>query len=172
MTSGSFFILPAVLVAAMLLLAPVRQASGDTETGCKPMTGPVRHMEERTIKLVTGDSILPVTARIADEGVEMRAGFQHICADAYDDLLILFVYGQEVRGRFHMRNVHDELDIGFFDGNGQLLEVKQMQPYPPDARAGPLTGPASPFRFALEAKAGYFAEHGLRPGETRLVWPD
>lgn len=171
MTNRTYPALAGFILA--LLLLPIQGCNASSPgTDCQMMTEAVQHMKERPIELVTGDRTLTVNARIADESLEMRAGFQHICPENYDRLFILFVYGQEVRGMFHMRNVKDALDIGFFDGKGRLIDVQQMQPYPGGAQSGPLTSPSGPFRFALEARSGYFAEHGLRAGETRLIWPD
>ena len=135
-------------------------------------TPALAHMEERKITLTTGKSNWSTRVRIADDPQEQAAGFQSICSGSYKDTQILFVYDQAFRARFHMRNVRAKLDIGFFDAEGNLFEVQKMHPYPKGSQRGPLTAPSKPFRFALEAQAGYFAENQLQAGKTRLQWHD
>ena len=106
--------------------------------------------------------------RIADEPRERSAGFQHICPQIIDQNAILFVYPSPQNRSFHMNNVHAELDIGFFDSDGLLLLVMRMKP---PLKAGSNLNNYSPGRdikYALETKAGYFADQGLQPGEVTL----
>lgn len=140
--------------------------------GCVAATPALAHMQEREIRLESDGEPHTLRVRVADEGREKAAGFQYICPAAYKDTRILFVYDREIRVMFHMRNVLDKLDIGFFDQQGRLFEVQQMQPYPAGAKSGPRTTPSRAFRFALEAPAGYFSENRLPVGKTTLQWTD
>ena len=125
-------------------------------------------MAVQELRLLDGQGRLhTVEAHIADDQVERAFGYQHICGHVIDRTAILFVYGAPAAARFHMRNVKAPLDIGFFDGGGALLEVQRMRPWRGDD--GALYSPGRPFQFALEARAGYFQEHGLTAGRTRLL---
>ena len=160
-----------VACLGILLYSGVGSCTSSGED-CVAATPALAHMQEREIRLETDGQPHRMRVRVADEGREKAAGFQYICPAAYNDTRILFVYDREILVMFHMRNVLDKLDIGFFDQNGRLFEVQQMQPYPAGAKSGPRTTPSRAFRFALEAPAGYFTENRLLAGKTTLQWPD
>ncbi len=61
-----------------------------------------------------------------------------------------------------MRNVHAPLDIAFIRADGTFVDVLRMDP------GLDLYGPDAPYAFALETRAGWFAEHGL-DRQGRLV---
>lgn len=135
---------------------------------CVSTTPGIDAMHPETIRL-QNDEGRPVTldVLVADDGHERASGFQHVCAGVIDETLILFRYPDEVNGRFHMQNVHAPLDIAFFDARGKVLSVKLMETYRGDWK--PLYGPARPFQFALEARAGFFAEIGVSPASSFLL---
>lgn len=161
-----------VKVASAILMLTTQSAFSFSarDTYCMDVTPELQQMDQQKVTLLTGIKSHSINVHIADQPHEQAAGFQFICPDAYSNTQILFVYNQEISVRFHMRNVRDSLDIGFFDMNGALIEVQTMQPYPADAKRGPTTGPSKPFRFALEAEAGYFDKHQLHAGKTTLQW--
>ena len=125
-------------------------------------------MEVREIQLLdAGGKLHVVEAHIADDGAERGFGYQHICKRVIDRTAILFVYDSPTQGRFHMSNVKAPLDIGFFDPSGLLINQQLMTPYAEGEST--LYYPGQEFQFALEARRGYFAEHNLVVGKTRLV---
>jgi uncharacterized membrane protein (UPF0127 family) len=169
MTRTSF-----VQIASVLFLLTTHSAYSFSarDTYCVAATPELKQMEQRRILLSTSGKPHSMTIHIADQPSEQAAGFQFVCPDAYANTQILFVYNQEISVKFHMRNVRGSLDIGFFDMNGNLIEVHTMQPYPAGAKRGPITGPSRPFRFALEAQEGYFDANQLLAGKTTLQWVD
>ncbi|MCY4148580.1 MAG: DUF192 domain-containing protein [Gammaproteobacteria bacterium] len=108
-----------------------------------------------------------IRSLIADDHFERAMGFQHVCPDAVKETRILFVYTEPIQGSFHMSNVKAPLDIGFFDGQGTLIDVLRMDVYTDDAQ--PLYSPNKPYQFALETPVGFFEESMLSPGKSRLV---
>jgi len=78
---------------------------------------------------------------------------------------MLFVWpGAEPR-RFWMKGTRIPLSVAFLDGRGRILNIRRMAVPDPDQdgfRRYPSEGPA---RFALEAHRGWFAEHGIGPGD-------
>ncbi len=108
-----------------------------------------------------------IRSLIADEQFERAMGFQHVCPDVVKNTRILFVYAEPIYGSFHMSNVKAPLDIGFFDGQGLLIDVLRMDVYTNEER--PLYSPNKPYRFALETPVGFFEESMLSPGTSRLV---
>ena len=126
----------------------------------------------KSIELVRSDQdAVKIRARIADEASERSAGYQHICPEIIQTSSILFVYEQPVLTSFHMFNVHAKLDIGFFDENGELIELIRMTPQSRSNSAALTYGPKEKFVYALETRAGFFSENGLKPGSAKLEFP-
>ena len=128
--------------------------------------GVLTALEETLLTLHPPDAdALQVPALIADDSVARFVGFR-----GFPEFLragfpgIVFDYGEEVPGgltgtAFTMQNVAFSLDIGFFDGGGELLGTETMETgsqerYTIDGQ----------FRFALELPAGTFAQLGIGPG--------
>ena len=115
---------------------------------------------------------LDMAALLARTGHQRQAGYQHIGKDVIARTAILFVFPQPVRGAFHMCNVAAALDIAWFDEHGALVDQTRMEPGPSQA---PWLCPVeysprfpTPYRFALEVPAGFFARHGLWGPDLRL----
>ncbi len=66
-----------------------------------------------------------------------------------------------------MKNVPAALDIAFVKADGRIFSILRMDPSPTR-----LYGPLGPFRYAIEARAGFYDSQGIRQGEARLVLPD
>jgi len=104
--------------------------------------------------------------KVADTPERQAAGFR--CATPRDIQrhLILFDFGEEIWTQFHMRNVPAALDIAFAKAEGDIFAVLRMEPHPTR-----LYGPPATFRYALEARAGFFADAGLTRAPVRLCVP-
>ncbi len=149
----------------VMLITASLPAVGQT---CVESTAGTISMQKGWIRLANDTGrILPLEVLVADDAFERASGFQHICPEVIGRTLILFLYAREVRASFHMQNVHAPLDIAFFDSAGRVVGVRLMETYTDDSR--PLYGPGGPFRFALEAPAGFFAERGISTGGSRLI---
>lgn len=72
---------------------------------------------------------------------------------------MLFVYPDEARRVFWMRDTPLPLDAGFIGGDGRLQEVIALEPL----SERPVTS-QWPARYVLEVPRGWFADHGLGPG--------
>jgi len=138
------------------------------EAGCQPSNRGMDNMEIREIKLLDARGKLhTMETHIADDGTERAYGYQYICEQVIDRTAILFVYRAPTNGKFHMSNVKAPLDIGFFDASGLLVNQQLMLPYVDGEST--LYSPGQAFKYALEARQGYFAEHNLVAGKTRLI---
>jgi len=82
---------------------------------------------------------------------------------------MLFVFKRAQPLSFWMKNTLIPLDLAYFDENGILLNVLQMDPEPgvPDhkLKAYPSSAPAL---YALEMNKGWFKKRGIRK-KARLV---
>jgi len=121
-------------------------------------------MPVRSVSIDSGRRALPIRVRVADSSEEQAAGFQCATPREIQDHLILFDFGREILTQFHMQNVPAPLDIAFAKADGRIFAILKMDPSPTA-----LYGPLGPFRYALEARAGFFASQGIRPGDARLV---
>lgn len=62
---------------------------------------------------------------------------------------------------FWMRNTHIDLDIAFIDPDGQIVFITTMT-----ADTDDIHRPDEPYVAAIEATAGWYAEHGVEVGDT------
>lgn len=131
---------------------------------CTHLRAAFAAMPSASLGLRTPAGTRAVTVRVADTPERQAAGFQCATPAEIERTLILFDFGEEIHTRFHMENVPRPLDIAFAKADGRIFAVQRMAPGP-----GALYGPLGTFRYALEARAGFFAEHGVRAGEARLV---
>ena len=152
----------------LLVIALPGLVSCDPEVDCQATNEGTETMGVEQVSLVNSrGKLVDITAMIADDANERAQGYQHICSEVIDSTTILFVYPTPIMASFHMSNVKAPLDIGFFDAQGKLVSVQKMETYTETHK--PLYSPGRPFRFALEARAGFFAESGFAEQTTRLI---
>ena len=123
-------------------------------------------MPTRMITVQMGARTLALRVKSADTGERQAGGFQCATPEEIQRHLILFDFGQEITTQFHMNNVPAPLDIAFVKADGRIFSILRMEP-----SATALYGPMGPFRWALEAQAGFYERQGIRQGEARLVMP-
>jgi uncharacterized membrane protein (UPF0127 family) len=155
-------------VIGVLLIIPqgffVTQANSD----CESRTDGIRAMHVEAISFLNSNGrLMEFESLVADDNFERASGYQFVCEETIQKTTILFVYPAAKRAKFHMNNVKGALDIGFFDDRGMLIDQMLMDTY--DDGNSRLYSPTKPFRFALEAKPGFFAENSLKKGSARLL---
>lgn len=79
---------------------------------------------------------------------------------------MLFVFPKSKKLQFWMKDTSIDLDIGFFDSQGRLLNTTTMTAFD-DKTQHSSNGPA---KYALEVNRGWFAAHGLSE-DAFLVLP-
>src|SRR5207247_10114377 len=104
--------------------------------------------------------------KVAETSQQAPACFQCSTAQEFQNSLILSDFGREIYSQFHMTHVPAPLDIAFIKGDGTIFSILKMDPSPTA-----LYGPLGNFRFALEARAGFYESQGIRQGEARLTVP-
>lgn len=78
---------------------------------------------------------------------------------------MLFVFDEDARWGFWMKNTFIPLSIGFLDRTWRLLEILDMAvAADPTQGPWPVYEPSRPYRYALEVNQGYFARRGIAPG--------
>lgn len=83
-----------------------------------------------------------------------------------EDHGMIFVFKDEEKLGFWMKNTRIPLDIIYIDALGQVVSVKQMKPY--DLSTVPSDGPA---KYAIELNKGAAEAAGVKAGMT-LKLPD
>ncbi len=80
---------------------------------------------------------------------------------------MLFVWPDSAHRRFWMKDTSIPLSVAFLTGRGRILNIEGMEPAQTE-RTYPSQGPA---QYALEVKRGWFARHGIRPGDQARLRP-
>jgi zinc transport system permease protein len=152
-----------VLAAALALAAPSAEAQ---DPACKRWRDAFASMPVQMLTLETGGRSIAARVRMAMTSEQQAAGFQCSTPQEIERNLILFDFGREISTQFHMQNVPAALDIAFAKADGRIFAVLRMEP-----SATALYGPMGDFRYALEARKGFFESQGVRQGEARLALP-
>lgn len=155
--------LASLALLATLLAAPAQ--AQDPE--CPRWRDAFAGMPLKMVSIQAGAKTLAVRVKTADNSERQAGGFQCATPAEIQRNLILFDFGDEILTQFHMRNVPAALDIAFIKADGRIFSIMRMDPSPTQ-----LYGPMGTFRYALEARAGFYQSQGIRQGEARLVLPD
>jgi uncharacterized membrane protein (UPF0127 family) len=154
----------ALALALVTALAPREIAAGSEE--CRRWRAAFAAMPERIITIESDSRPIALKVKVAETGEQQAAGFQCATPAEIDQHLILFDFGREIHTQFHMNNVPAPLDIAFVKEDGRVFAILKMDPSPTK-----LYGPMGPFRFALEARHGFYASRGIRQGAARFIAP-
>jgi uncharacterized membrane protein (UPF0127 family) len=116
---------------------------------------------------ITGDGgPRRLTVEIADSDAERRRGLMGRTSLAADAGMV-FLYDDDRDGAFWMKDTTLPLSIAFFDADGRILRILDMEPCRRDPC--PLYDPGVDYRGALEVRRGSFARWGVAPGDRITV---
>jgi uncharacterized protein len=164
--------MPARALLLALLIAAVAGCGGGgngnggeaerTTTGTA--TGPV--FERGTVVLESERGDVELEVEIAETPVQQQLGLMHRESLASEAGMV-FLFAKETRGGFWMKNTLIPLSIAFFDRDGRILRILDMEPC--EADPCPLYDPRVPYRGALEVNRGAFGEWGVSEGDRVRV---
>lgn len=100
-----------------------------------------------------------IRARLALTDIERSRGLMG-CRGLEADEGMLFVYRTSESRAFWMKNVPIDLDIGYFDAAGRLLEVHPLRANDTES----VYSDSGEVRFCLEMNRGWFERNGMFPG--------
>ena len=156
-TVGSRFVLPAIVLLA--LLAAALSCSGGGE------------LERVTVRIAAGATFragLALTVEQRSLGLGER--------DALDrDAGMLFLLPTEERASFWMKGMRFPLDFVWISGDERVVGVTENVAAPAAGTANsalPLYKPDQPVRYALEINAGLVSELGIRAGDEVTFEPE
>jgi zinc transport system permease protein len=154
------------LAALVLLCVSVSAGAAAQEGECKRWREAFAAMPVRMVTVQAGAKTMAIRVKVAETSEQAAAGFQCSTPQEIQKTLILFDFGREIYSQFHMNHVPAALDIAFIKGDGTIFSILKMDPSPTA-----LYGPTGNFRFALEARAGFYESQGIKQGEARLTVP-
>ena len=79
---------------------------------------------------------------------------------------MLFVYGEDRRLSFWMKNTSIPLSIAFLDKAGRIVQIEEMEPFDPTSVRSRIS-----VRYALEVPRGTFRSLGVEEGD-RIGLPE
>ena len=103
------------------------------------------------------------TLEIANDTLEREKGLMRRDSMPTDHGMI-FVFPDEQRLGFYMKNTRIPLDIVFLNANGVVVSVKQMRPYDVST-----TYADAPAKWAIELNQGQAAEAGVKVGDSLTI---
>ncbi|MCX7712990.1 MAG: DUF192 domain-containing protein [Chthoniobacterales bacterium] len=98
-------------------------------------------------------------AQIAITPEEQEQGLMHR-ANLGKNEGMLFVFPNDDKRAFWMKNTHIPLDVGYFTADGTLQEIHSMNPYD----LTPVESQRTDIRFALEMNRGWFEQNNISLG--------
>jgi len=100
-----------------------------------------------------------LTAEVAATPEQRQTGLMYRFSLKPDHGMI-FVFEQPEPQAFWMKNTYVPLSIAFIGSDGRIVNIEDMAP-----RDESRHWSAGPAQYALEMRKGWFAEHGIGPGD-------
>jgi uncharacterized membrane protein (UPF0127 family) len=108
---------------------------------------------------MTASTLFVEVADAPDEHRQGLMGVEHLPTDEG----MAFVFDEPTQTSFWMKDTLIPLSIAFIDESGVIVGVREMQPC--EADPCPTYGVDRPYVLAVEANRGWFADHGIGPGD-------
>ncbi len=158
-------------LSVLCMLLSLLGACGDAD---EPQNfQPLVAFDSTRVQIVTASDTLALRVEIAASEEQRAYGLMER-PSLSPDAGMLFTYTGEQSADlgFWMYRTQIPLDIAFLDREGRILVILTMEPCTsPDPRWCPTYPPGVPYHAALEVNQGYFARHGISPGD-RVLLPD
>lgn len=140
-------------LAPLLLLVAV--ACGSAEEVSDPNAS-------AALSIRTDDGTVSLDVQVADTPEERQTGLMgRESLSPYDGMA--FVWEEPVVGTFWMKDTVIPLSIAFWDDDGRIVSILDMDPCTEDPC--PTYGPDEPFVGAVEVDPGTFERHGVTLGD-------
>ena len=139
-------------VSAFLLLVAVACGSAESPDPNEPAALSIR----------TSGGIVSLEVQVADTPSERQTGLMgRETLSPFDGMA--FVWGEPVEGSFWMKDTLIPLSIAFWDEDGRIISILDMDPCAGDPC--PSYGPDEPFIGAVEVRQGTLARRGVAVGD-------
>jgi len=155
-----------VLVLSVLILVGCSDSSNGNNGGAEPQAtrppGSPEFARGRVLIDTEGNSVL-IDVDVAETDEQRAFGLMKR-ESLPEDEGMLFVFFEETASAFTMRNTLIPLSIAFFDFDGEIVKILDMEPC--EAEPCPSYDPGVTYRGALEVNQGAFDEWNVEMGDT------
>lgn len=141
-------------------------SNGSEGDAANPAASPT--FRRAPVIIETEDGPVLVNAEVADTPERQQLGLMHR-TELADDAGMVFLFFQDTSAGFWMKNTLIPLSIAFFEGNGEIVALLDMEPCETDPC--PTYEPGGTYRGALEVNQGAFEEWGVEVGDIVRVSP-
>lgn len=114
------------------------------------------------VVIATAGGNVTVDVEIAESEAEREDGLMGR-TDLAPDAGMVFLFPTDTRGAFWMKNTLIPLSIAFYDDDGRILRILDMEPCRTDPC--PLYEPGVAYRAALEVNRGAFERWNVQEGD-------
>jgi uncharacterized membrane protein (UPF0127 family) len=133
-----------------------------TVESCEPGEAPTPPaFGEGTALLDGSEGSVLLNVQVAQTDEERQFGLMFRKSLAMDEGMV-FVFFEETSGGFYMKNTLLPLSIAYFDVDGKILKIVDMDPCETDST---LYDPGVPYLGALEVNQGAFDSWGVSEGD-------
>lgn len=156
--------MPRPLVAALpaiaaILLLPMVACSSDDAPASVTSTGSPPSAPAVSFTTTSGEAI-SLSVEVADTPEKRSQGLMGR-ETLPEDAGMLFTWPDDTESGFWMKDTVIPLSIAFIDAEGKIINIQDMQPLDETLHHSP-----EPYRYALEAAQGWFAENGIAVGDA------
>lgn len=130
---------------------------------CGGPTIPQRGLPAGTLTIRTDGPAVALSVEIAETETSRQIGLMGR-AGLDPDAGMVFLAPDLRQSGFWMKNTRIPLSIAFWDAQGKIVDILDMEPCEGDAC--PLYIPQAPCVGAVEANLGYFETNGISIGDT------
>jgi uncharacterized membrane protein (UPF0127 family) len=143
--------------------------SSASSTGGDPARVPLDGFDEVLLSVTPADggSLLQWCLLAAARAEQRARGLMGV-TDLQGYSGMAFLYDEDVKNAFYMRNTPTPLSIAWIDADGRLVSTAEMAPCE-DREGCPTYPPAGPYRVAVEVFQGGLDDLGIVPGATMAV---
>jgi len=122
--------------------------------------------EQGKAYIYTEDKRIEIDVELAVTNAQKRHGLMYR-KQLPESSGMIFLYDREIEGSFWMKNTYIPLSIAFFDADGKIIYITDMEPLTLDSH-----GPGKPFKAALEVNRGWFDRNNVSVGDRIEVFKD
>jgi uncharacterized membrane protein (UPF0127 family) len=165
------FLLPALLVLGIACSGDDSSSGGPATgtptpafTGCRPFAPLSPDTHTIRIRKAAGTTASIITT-LVDTASERAVGLSDATCLPKDSGM-LFAFPEDTNITFTMRDTEIPLSIAFILETGEIVHMLEMEPHSMETYASPV-----PFRYAIEAAQGWFAQNGVAVGDVAEIDP-
>ena len=151
------------LAAAVLALSACAGEANEAATTVTEPAATEPGFGVGTAEIRTKTRVVRVPVEIAETDAARQLGLMHR-ASLPPNAGMAFVFDEESSGGFWMKNTLIPLSIAFYDADGKIRRILDMEPCRADPC--PVYEPGVTYRGALEVNKGAFRRWGVKEGDV------